>query len=322
MVFSEAKWNKGAEFQQVVKGSAALGFTTVAPMLRDAYDLFIRPLIEELTDVIDTAYKEDNPTPLQSELIRLAQRANANLAMWYGFSELNMSLSSTGFTRIESDSSRSLYKYQERELRESYKEKGFNALDDLIFFFERNIADFPEFKQTKCYLESRTMLVPGASLVSEYLPINRSRLIFLRLKPHILFVEKTKLPALIGVDVLSEIAANRGDNADMKYTKLLALLQPVIINFAAARLIMASGSLTDRGLYYTSIIGGMSGNDEEQKPANMEQIAMQAKLLNADAEEYLQRANLFIKSNFPALYAGNSKDTFRVNNDGRKIFWA
>ena len=78
----------------------------------------------------------------------------------------------------------------------------------------------------------------------------------------------------------------------------------------------------NRTMLELKFIGGMSGNDEEQKPANMEQIAMQAKLLNADAEEYLQRANLFIKSNFPALYAGNSKDTFRVNNDGRKIFWA
>lgn len=322
MVFSEAKWNKGAEFQQVVKVSAAMGFATVAPMLRDAYDLFIRPLIEDLSEIIDAAYIEDNPTPEQSELIRLTQRANANLAMWYGFGELNMSLSSTGFTRMESETSRSLYKYQERELRESYKEKGFNALDDLIFFFEKNIATFPQFKETKCFLESRTMLVPGASLVSEYIPINRSRLIFLRMKPHIAFIEETKLPALVGEAVLSDLAANRGVDADEKYIKLLTLLQPVIINFAAARLIMASGSLTDRGLYYTSIVGGMSGNDEEQKPGNIEQIAMQAKLLNADAEEYLQRANKFIKSNFPALYAGNSGDTFRVNNNDRKVFWA
>ena len=81
MVFSEAKWHKGAEFQQVVKVSAALGFATVAPLLRDAYDLFIRPLIEDLSEIIDAAYIADNPTPEQSELIRLTQRANANLAM-------------------------------------------------------------------------------------------------------------------------------------------------------------------------------------------------------------------------------------------------
>ena len=322
MVFSETKWNKGAEFQQVVKGSAALGYTTVAPMLRDAYDLFIQPLVGNMSQIIDAAYLEDNPTPVQAELIRLTQRANANLAMWYGFGEMNMSLSSSGFTRVESETSRSLYKYQERELRESYKEKGFNALDDLLIFFEKNISTFPEFKETKCYLESRTMLVPGASLVSEYIPINRSRLIFLRMKTHISFVEEIKLPSLIGSDIVEDLAANRGDEADVKYIKLLALLQPVIINFAAARLIKASGSLTDRGLYYTSIVGGMSGNDEESAPANMEQIAMQANLLNADAEEYLQRANQFIKTNFPTLYKGNSGDTFKVDNDGRKAFWA
>ena len=98
------------------------------------------------------------------------------------------------------------------------------------------------------------MLVPGASLVSEYIPINRSRLIFLRMKTHISFVEEIKLPSLIGSDILEDLAANRGDEADVKYIKLLALLHPVIINFAAARLIKASGSLTDRGLYYTSIV--------------------------------------------------------------------
>lgn len=39
MVFSLNKWDKGREFQHVMKSSAAVDFNSFEPILREAFDL-------------------------------------------------------------------------------------------------------------------------------------------------------------------------------------------------------------------------------------------------------------------------------------------
>lgn len=320
MIFSEQKWNKGEEFQKVVRISSALGFQAVESIIRDSFNLFIAPLIEdEVTKKLIEIYGKDNPTDLEKQCIQLAQRANANLALWYGFNELNTSISSVGMQRIETETTKTLYKYQERELKESYREKGFNALDDLLCFFEINISTFPEFSGTRAYCERRTAIVPGATVVSQYLPINRSRIVFLRMKHDIQFVEDVNLPGLIGSGIIAEIKKNIS-SSEGNIPVLISLLQPAIVNMAAARMVRKTGSLTDRGLYFNSVTGGLSGNDEESNPASLEEKERMAKLFESDAAGYLVIANRFIKENFPAFYKGSDVDTFRFDNNGRKIF--
>lgn len=323
MVFSQEKWNNGKEFQRVIKSSTAVDYNSFETVLREAFDLFIRPILgEEMTERLLREYKENTPER-NSRLVYLAQRANANLAIWYNFYELTVILSGSGIQKAETGDYKGLYKYQERQLRENYKVKGFNALDDMLSFLERS-TDYPEYHKSPAWISRQTAIVPGADTVEEFLPIERSRLIFLRLQPHISFVEKTKLPSLIGHDMLTVLTnkIKEGNLEGSEYASLLNLIRPVVILYAAARLVRQAGTLTDKGLYFSSVMAGASGNDETSIIATREQAEAAAIQYEADANNYLQLADSCIQEQFPQYFRGKSNDAFNVDNSNRKIFWA
>jgi hypothetical protein len=319
MIFSQEKWNNGRELQRVIKGSAAMDWVIFAPVLADAFALFIRPLLDdEMTYRLVSVYLKENRTEMEDELIRLAQRANANLAVWYNFNELNTVLSSSGTQRHSSEAYQSLYKYQERSLRDGYKTKGFDALDHLLAFLERNSSVYPEFKASKAYRDRRLSFVETAEDINRYLPIENSRLIYLRFFPHLLFVEQTKVKSFIGKPLFLEL---KKETQNEKGRGLIELLQPVIVCLAAERVIRYSGSITDKGLYFSSILAGISGNDETSQPADTATVNSQAAMFLSDAKAYMTIADRYIKEYFQELHRGTPGNELHVDNDGRKIFW-
>lgn len=322
MIFSLEQWNSGREFQRVIKSSAAVDYHSFEPLLREAFDLFIRPVLgERMTRRLVDEYQKDMQEK-NSRLIYLAQRSNANLAVWYNFYELTVILSGSGIQKAETGDYKGLYKYQERQLRENYKAKGFNALDDLLLYLE-NSMEYPEFKESPAWLFRGTAFVPGADIVEKYLSIERSRLIFLRLQPHISFIEKTKLPSLVGEKLLVNLKEKMSGSKieGTLYQSLLNCIQPVIILYAAARLVRQAGMLTDKGLYFSSVLAGTSGNDETSTLATKEEAEKAAKLFEADAGSYLALTDRFIQEQFPEYFKGKAGDAFNINNDNRKIFW-
>jgi hypothetical protein len=320
MVFSLEKWDKGRELQRVIKGSAAMDWVVFSPVLFDAFSLFIRPLLDDgMTGRLVSVYNKDDRTEMEDELVRLAQRANANLAIWYNFNELNTVLSSSGTQRPSSESYQSLYKYQERSLRDGYKTKGFDALDHLLTFLERNIDGYPEFRGCKAYRDRRLSFVRSAEDINRYLPIENSRLIYLRFFPHLQFVEQTKVKSFIGEPLFLEL---KKEVLDEKGRGLIEMLRPVIVCLAAERVIRYSGSITDKGLYFSSILAGISGNDETSQPADPAIINSQAEMFLSDAKEYMTIADRYIKEHFQELHRGTPGNELNVDNDGRKIFWA
>lgn len=318
MVFSQEKWSNGREFQRVIRSSAAVDYNSFEPILREAFDLFIRPVLgEAMADRLVREYREGEP---DNRMVYLAQRANANLAVWYNFYELTVILSGSGIQKAETGEYKGLYKYQERQLRENYKEKGFNALDDLLAYLER--GDYPEYRLSPAWIARRTALVPGADTVQEYLPIERSRLVFLRLQPHIAFIERTRLPGLIGGEAVAALMeAMDKDTRDPRLMELLRMVRPVVILLAAARSVRQAGTLTDKGLYFAAVETGGSGNDETFHPATREESERAASRFEDDARAYLDRADRYIRESLPEYFRGKSADALDVDNDKRKIFW-
>lgn len=323
MIFSSGKWNSGREIRSFVNGSAGMEYIVFEPHLQSTFDGFIEPLlgnntIARLLSIYDKTDSKDN----EKKLLRICQQANANLAIWYGFNELNSVLSDDGVQRVESDSHKSLYKYQERTLKNNYRDKGFNALDRMLSFLETNVSDFPEYKTAETYTFHRSAIVPNANTVSRYVNINNSRIIFLSLLPHLNFVQQTKLLSFVGNDLFNSLLIElKKEDPDSKIVKLRELLQPVIVCHAVSRYIVSGGSLTDRGLYFSSVVA-TNGNDESSTPADSIQIERQAKQLVSDATEYMTIAERFIKEAFPQLYRDKSGNVLDFDNDARKIFIA
>lgn len=323
MIFSEEKWNNGKEIGQHIKVSSAFDFNVIRPALYDAFNLFIVPVLgKEMSDHLVDIYKESSEKEEDKTFLSLSQRANANLALWYGFNELNTVLSNHGTQQIEDETYKSLYKYQERDLRSTYRDKGFNALDDILAFLESNIVSFPDFQKTDTFQKMHSGIIPGTAVANQFLPINNSRLIFLRLQPHISFIEDTWLPGFIGETMLTHFLDElKKENPEEKYITLRKKLQPVIIHFAAARLILQTGSITDQGLYFSSVQSG-NNNDERFTPADSATISYQADFFEKTAQEYLVVANRYIKDYFPEFFSGYTHHVFDRDNYHKKTFLA
>lgn len=321
MIFSKIKWNNASEITDYISVSSAMTYDRVSGPLLNAFEMFIRPLIgDALTDFLITQYNNETPSDLDLKFIRLAQRANALLAFWYNFNELQYFIGSTGAKQQESDDTKGLYKYQEQDLKEGWKTKGFKALDDLLAFLEENIVTYPDYKNSPNYTESLASIIRNTSEVSQYYEINNSRLIFLRLRSHFRIVEDTILAPRLGTDLYSVFKEEiKKDNPDKKYTDLRIKLIPVLVFYSVCRLIRETGSLTDRGLFFSSLKADDSVST--QSPVTDERLTMQANQAESDGISYWKLTEKYLKTTFGIASNSGLRIPPRDNNN-KKSFWA
>ncbi|MDR2086007.1 MAG: hypothetical protein LBP72_02410 [Dysgonamonadaceae bacterium] len=319
MIFSKQKWETEREGLDYLKVSTACSWNTVKSPLRNAWDLFLVPLIgEEMGETLTEIYHQAEMPAADAKLLRLAQRANILLAFWYDYAELNVMIADSGFKRQESEDTRTPYKYQERQLRTGWKTKGFNALDDLLAFLEKNSDDYPEYKNSDNYTESRRYIVQNAAQVNEYYFINHSRLTYLRLQPHFKIIEETILaPRMNGLYQLLKIELEK-EAPEQKWLELRNALRPVVVYYAVHRLLLETGDLTDKGLFFASLKNDDS--DAEERPVADERIVHQAKQAEADAISYWKLAEKLMQKYFGIEPA--SAGFHRRDNKDKKSFWA
>lgn len=325
MIFSYNKWDEADEIKQFIPVSTALNFERVESSLNDAFNLFFRPLFGDdiCTRVIDI-YHKVNPTSQEKEILQEAQRAVANLAFWYNFTELSIRITDQGFQRQESDSFKQTYKYQEDELRNAFKNKGFNTLDRIITLLDRNIADYPEFKDSPAYSLRNKCIVASTNEVNSIYFINFSHIIFLRLKPYFKIVEDTILQKIIGSKLYDALLTFLDKEETLvgltTVEELRSRCAPVVVFHAISKLIRATGSLTDRGLYFEQVAPGKNGN-QIISPADMQSIIQQAMQLELTAGHYADSLMLFIQEKLPDYYQGKQSDVFNRDNDNKSSVW-
>lgn len=325
MVFSKEKWNDAAELNQFIPVSAALYFESVQSSLEDAWRLFVLPLLgEALAEEIEAYYDDEDPTALQLKVLNECQRAVANLAFWYNFDELNIRISDQGMQRQESDGSfKQTYKYQEDQLKTSFKNKGFNALDRVIDLLDKHQKDFPLYEQSPAYASRKSSIVRSTAEVDANYFINNSHLIFLRLKPIFKLVEESGLRAVLGEslykDLLKAIKDGETNIGDTTTEELRLRCVSFVVFTSIAELMQQTGTLTDRGLYFEQIHEG-DGN-LSVKPARPGDLMIRVDNLRKNADTCLNQLMNFIQHYLPAYYKGRQSDVLnRDNNHKRTMF--
>ena len=320
MIFSEDKWNQAGEIQQYITVSNSLSFKTMAAPLKNSFDAFIVPVLgSALAARLTEIYKNVPQNEAECKFLHLAQKANANLALWHDFMELQFMISDGGFHRDESDRLHSLYKYQEHELKRGWHEKGFNALDDLIAFLDNSISDFPEWLESGTYKNRKTAIVRSTNEFNQYYNITRSALTFLRLVPHIQVVCDTVIAPRLGEIYTNLITKLAKPTPEQKFENLRVKLLPVVVFYSAARLMRETGSLTDRGLLFSTT----KGNDAATQTDIItdERLMMQIQQAETDGDNFWRMAEGYMKVMFD--YEKPSAVRFpKRDNNGKKSFWA
>lgn len=325
MIFSKEKWDNAAELNRFIPVSAALSFESVQSSLDDAWRLFVLPLLGyALAEEVEAYYADGEASVLQLRALEECQRAVANLAFWYNFDELNVRISDQGMQRQESDGSfKQTFKYQEDHLRASFRNKGFNALDRLIDIFDKYQKDFPLYEQSPAYASRKSAIVRSTAEVDANYFINKSHLIFLRLKPIFKFVEETVLQPAIGLDLYKALmtAIKQGDATigDTTTEEFRLRCVSFVVLKSIAQLIRQTGSLSDRGLYFAYLNEG-DGN-LSARPADKAQALSLVGDIEQQAEASLSQLMNFIQFNLPTYYKGRQSDVLnRDNNNKRTVF--
>lgn len=329
MIFSEVKWDKGREISSFVKVSAGLSFDKLETSLQNAFSLFIVPLLgDEMTGRLIDIYQKQVSEEVETKFLGICQRANANLAFWYDFDEINTRITDSGFQRQESENGtyKPAYKYQENNLRNNFRNKGFNALDEMLAFLEKQADSFPEYKNSPAYVDGQQTIIKNTEEVNRVYFINNSRIIYLRLHTHFAFAEENMLRPALGETLYNKllewlIKAPADETERLKAEELRIKSGKVIVMNAVKRLMAETGSLTDRGLYFSSISANSDG-DENERPVTDNRLSIQIAQAESDAAVYLTNLIRFVKRAYPDDYAGNPQQAFNRDNDHKKTFFA
>lgn len=329
MIFSEEKWNDADEMRSYIPVSNGLTFRTVQTAIQNAFGLFVRPVVgdkivvklQEIYDAVSDISEIKEDTDIKDiRLLYYAQRANAFLAFWYDYDEMQVLIADSGVKRQESENVKMPYKYQELSLKNGFKQKGFDALDNLIAFLEQNLTDYPDYKESDNYTQTLDSIVWNAKEINTYYEINSSRLVYLRLKPNIRIIEDTLIAPRIGYSLYEELKIKLQDETpDEKYTKLREKLVPVVVLYAIQKLLLETGSLTDRGLFFSSLKGN-EGSYQSHDPVSDNRITYQANKAEADAISYWILAERYLKSEFGVIPSRSNKIPHR-DNTNKKSFW-
>ncbi len=342
MIFSAGKWDNASEIKRFIPLSNSISFDKMMASLSNAYGLFIIPLLgDKMTGKLEEIYlsggtgkPDGNQNSLSDDekadikLLQLCQQANANLAIWYDFDELNTRITDSGFQRQESENGtfKSVYKYQDENLRRNFKNKGFNALDKVLDFLYDHLERYADFKESDTYKQGINAIVKSTQEVNKVYFINNSRIIFLRLSTHLSFAEENILMPAIGERLYAQLLAwlNKMPEDELlcsQVNELRLKCGKVIIMNAVKRLMMETGSLTDRGLYFHSIQANQHGERNEE-PVDGNSLSMQLSQAESDIQAFTKNLMSFIRNTFPDYYKGDPLRVFDRENDNKTTFWA
>jgi hypothetical protein len=320
------------EIKKILPIGTGNDFNRLKPHLLNAETAYIKPLLgtemyDELSEFYENyPYEDPNEAQLATEeLLKKMQHAIIHLAYYVGFEFLNVSVTDMGFTRTESQTSKTLYRYQEDNLRDYFKTSGFNMLDEALLFMEENISNFTEFALSDAYTIFKSAFIPTANAFTVIFFINNSRLTFLRLQPHLKFIEETVILPLLGSDTYYEIKAGMiAEPIPSKVVGVLPYIRTPMAYLSAALLMEESGAdLSDKGLYFQSTMP--SNQDSRQiTPAVADRIALLVARARNMGNAYLEMLKTYMADNIAdwSDFTSQTGSVFNRDNTNKKTFWA
>jgi hypothetical protein len=327
------------EIKQFLAVGAGTDFNRLKPHIQNAETAYLRPLLGTgLFNELQDFYDNPPETPLVGqnilfdELMSLVQRTLIHLTYWSGFQVLNATISDGGFKRTENEKVKSLFKYQEVELKEYFKTTGFNGLDEILFYLEMEIKKstdevkyFQSFADSDAWTILKSSFIPDTNTFNSIVFINHSRLTFLRMKTPLQLVEDLDIKPLLGEAIFNEIKLEmQKPKPSMKVLAILPVIQKALAYLASALLMEESGAdLTEKGLYFESTSSENNLTTNKQ-PAEIDRINFLAKRNKGIGLNYLERLKSYLiihATDWPG-YSGQTGNVLRRNNTDKKSFWA
>lgn len=229
------------------------GFRRIVPYIELVQSEYLEPVLgEDLLQVLITEHNDGSQSGSESgstsggstgqclsELLNHAQRACAFLAIYEGFSQLEIQIGLNGITQKPQGADTSpIFSGQRTDAKLDILKHGMNFLENMIVYMEKN-------KDANCLSDwadsdERTDMVghilPTAKTFTQYWGgMGNKRLTYMALKPRMLDVEQTIVQSVLGEDLYEEVFDQLKSELNSANAKLMRFLMPMVAKFTAAQ---------------------------------------------------------------------------------------
>ncbi len=332
MLFKPDANLRGEEIRRYLPVSVSVDFSNISPFISQAEIKYIQPLLGyTLHDLLTRFYVEESApeevgehTGKYQELLVRVQRSLINLAYFEGFNFLNTSMTDSGLRREETESSKTLYKYQEEALRSQLRNNGFNGLDEVLTYLEAFPDAFPLFQQSTMYSIRKNSFIPSTSILNSMIDIGESRLVFIRISRFIETAEEFDVKALLGKTLYDKVKANlTATEPDPKLSALVPYVQKALAYLAYGQSISELGiEVTDKGLFFESQAATMQNSTVRTQLSESQSFALSRKATET-GRRYLELLRDFLLRNstdYPE-FTGETGSPFNRDNSNKSTVW-
>ena len=229
-----------SEVQNYVPVDANFDWSLLAPYYEQVEDAVILPLIgqDTLADILEGTSGD------QKKVKDLLARAVANIALSRALPAISVHVGNAGVTTQHLDNTKQAEWWQVKDLRRSLLNAGYESIDLALALMETS-DDFADWRDTDNYTVFKELLISYAEEFDKWFSINKSRLTFLRLRPHIRTAERKYVEPLLGKPTLDLLKTFGNANA------VKDLMQGALVNYTLAEIAkVPTFELTPSGLFY------------------------------------------------------------------------
>lgn len=136
------------DFKQYVGGSinTSLQIESLEPIIWQTARRWVVPCLGQ--SFYDSLVAASAPNAAQAALLPYVKRALAWLTLWEYTSVGNVEFGESGMHRIESETRKAAYRYQEKAYQEKCRDNGFNALESMLLWLDDHASDHPTWVST------------------------------------------------------------------------------------------------------------------------------------------------------------------------------
>lgn len=238
----------------------------------------------------------------ESKLLKLLQRATAQLTMFEHMQTGGIEISEAGFFRTDTETKKQAYKYQENSYRDWMVNQGYESMEKLILFLNENENDYNLWKGSPEQKRSQSGILNNAVDMRRVYSHHITRYTFEGLRSLIEDLEFFILKALWGVALFQDIKEKlEEDNLSEKEKELVLYAQKIIAYFTIEDALKRDWiKLKNNSVVYNQALENQSYIKAEQ--ATIQQLNITTRHNNQYANRYVGAMMSFIeknKDNFP-----------------------
>jgi hypothetical protein len=303
--------------------NSSFDFDKLRNFIESSSEKYIKPILGKVTyDYLVTFYKNGDQgsgsgsgsgsggsssgkKEIYGSLLKKCQYALASISFFHGYHLLNIKIGDSGVFIDESEKKRGTYKYEETEIKKSFKEEGYNAIDTILEFLEENKVVFTDWVASDSYTITHNYFINSADEFNRYYSrINSSRLVFLSLIPFMQIVEDFNILPTIGRAYYDELK-DQINKANISTDNLIVIDK---LRFALAHLSIwksideLSVNIADKGVFFY----GMASIDKQADlvtPVNLDLLNQIKSNAYRNGLNYIQYAKDILDNSTDGKYA-------------------